>query len=249
MIHIYWREEKVRVYFDTSGESIAKHGYRKIPFKAPMNESLVSSTLLASEWDKASPFVNPMCGSGTIAIEAALLAINKAPGLMRNNFGFMHLKGFDEESWENYVRLAELQMKSPPEGLKIIATDLSKSALFAARSNAKTAGVEDLISFEQCDFRETPVPEEAGVIFLNPEYGERLGEEEMLKPIYTAIGDFFKQHCQGYTGFIFTGNLKLAKHIGLRTSARIPFFNAKIECRLLKYEMYRGSKKNKVETA
>ncbi|WP_420387753.1 THUMP domain-containing class I SAM-dependent RNA methyltransferase [Roseivirga sp.] len=245
VIHIYWKEEKVRIYFDTSGETISKHGYRKKPFKAPMNEALAASTILATEWDKQSPFVNPMCGSGTLAIEAALLAINKAPGLLRDNFGFMHIKGYDADSWANYVRLAELQVKQASAGVKIIASDLNRNALEAARDNARNAGVEDLITFEQGDFRETTVPEEAGTIMLNPEYGERLGEEEQLKEVYQAIGDFFKNKCQGYTGFIFTGNMNLAKTIGLRTSARIPFYNAKIECRLLKYELYRGTKKAK----
>ena len=245
VIHIYWREEKVRVYFDTSGQSISKHGYRRIPFKAPMNESLASSTILATEWDKKSPFLNPMCGSGTLAIEAAMMAINKAPGLLRDNFGFMHINGYDAEAWEGYKRLATLQIKPPVEGLKIIASDLSKNAIWSAKSNAKDAGVEHLITFEQCDFRESSVPEEAGVIMINPEYGERLGEEEQLKEVYTQIGDFFKSRCQGYTGYIFTGNMNLAKTIGLRTSARIPFYNAKIECRLLKYELYQGSKKSK----
>ncbi len=245
VIHLYWKEEKVRVYFDTSGESISKHGYRKIPFKAPMSESLAASTILASGWDKKSPFVNPMCGSGTLAIEAALMAINKAPGLMRDNFGFMHLKGYDADSWENYNRLARLQMKEAPTKLRIIASDLNKNAMFSAKNNARTAGVDHLIEFQHCDFRETIIPEEEGVIMVNPEYGERLGEEEELQEIYTALGDFFKANCQGYDAFIFTGNMNLAKQIGLRTSARIPFYNAKIECRLLKYEMYRGSKKAK----
>ncbi len=243
VVHIYWKEDKVRVYFDTSGNTISKHGYRKIPFKAPMNESLAASTLIASGWDKTSPFVNPMCGSGTMAIEAALMAINKAPGLMRENFGFMHIKGYDADSWEGYQRLAKLQIKE--SNVKIIASDLSKKALFAAQSNARTAGVEDLIEFVQCDFRETPVPQEPGSVFLNPEYGERLGEEKELESVYQAIGDFFKHKCLGYTGFVFTGNLNLAKRIGLRTSARIPFFNARIECRLLKYDLYSGTKKHR----
>ncbi|MBO6763153.1 MAG: class I SAM-dependent RNA methyltransferase, partial [Roseivirga sp.] len=151
----------------------------------------------------------------------------------------------DANSWADYQRLAKLQIKEPPAGLKIIASDMSKSALFCARGNAKTAGVEHLIEFEHGDFRETTVPDTDGVVMLNPEYGERLGEEEQLKEVYQAIGDFFKNKCQGYNGFIFTGNMNLAKSIGLRTSARIPFFNARIECRLLKYELYRGSKKAK----
>ena len=244
VIHLYWLEEKVRIYFDTSGNTIAKHGYRKIPFKAPMIESLASSTIIASGWDMRSHFINPMCGSGTLAIEAAMMATNTAPGMYREHFGFMFLKGYDEESWENYYRLASMQAKESLD-FKIIATDISKKALFAAKENAKLAQVDHLIEFHQCDFQETPIPDEPGVVFINPEYGERLGEEQILEGTYKQIGDFLKQKCQGYDGYIFTGNMNLAKFIGLRTSMRIPFMNAKIECRLLKYEMYRGTKKTK----
>ncbi len=242
VIHLYWRDDQVRLYFDTSGNTISKHGYRRIPFKAPMIESLAASTILASGWDKQSHFVNPMCGSGTLAIEAALMAINMAPGLIRENFGFMHLKGYDEDSWNGYRRLARLQVKKSPE-FKIIASDLNKNAIWSAKENAKTAGVDHLIDFELCDFRETPVPESPGVVMMNPEYGERLGADKDLEELYASIGDFFKQRCGGYTGFVFTGNLDLAKRIGLRTSSKIPFFNARIECRLLKYELYQGTKK------
>ncbi len=242
VIHLYWKEDQVRLYFDTSGNTISKHGYRRIPFKAPMIESLAASTIIASSWDKESHFINPMCGSGTLAIEAALMAINKAPGLLRENYGFMHLKGYDQDSWQGYQRLAKLQIKPTPK-FKIVASDMNKNAIWSAKQNAQTAGVDHLIDFELCDFRETPIPEAPGVVMMNPEYGERLGADKDLEEIYTAIGDFFKQRCKGYTGFVFTGNLNLAKRIGLRTSAKIPFFNARIECRLLKYELYQGTKK------
>lgn len=242
VIHLYWKEDQVRLYFDTSGNTIAKHGYRRIPFKAPMIESLAASTLLASGWDKQSHFVNPMCGSGTLAIEAALMAINMAPGLIRENFGFMHIKGYDEEAWNGYRRLARLQVKKSPE-FKIIASDLNKNAIWSAKENAKTAGVDHLIDFELCDFRETPLPEAPGIVMMNPEYGERLGADKDLEELYASIGDFFKQRCGGYTGVVFTGNLDLAKRIGLRTSSKIPFFNARIECRLLIYELYQGTKR------
>lgn len=244
VIHLYWKEDKVRIYFDTSGATISKHGYRQIPFKAPMIESLAASTIIASGWDKKSSFVNPMCGSGTLAIEAALMAINKAPGLMRQNFGFMHIKGYDKSAWEGYRRLAGLQVKEAPD-FKIVATDLSKNAMWAAHQNAKKAGVAGMIRFEFCDFRKTPVPIEPGVVMMNPEYGERLGADKDLESLYEAIGDFFKKSCQGYTGFVFTGNLSLAKRVGLRASARTPFFNGRIECRLLKYELYQGTKRIK----
>ena len=246
VVHLYWKEDRVRLYFDTSGNTISKHGYRKIPFKAPMIESLAASTIIASGWDRKSPFVNPMCGSGTLAIEAALMALNQAPGLLRENFGFMHLKGYDEESWEGYQRLAKLQTRETI-GFKIVASDISKQALAAARENASIAGVDHLIEFVQCDFRETPIPKENGVVMINPEYGERLGADKDLEMIYEAIGDFFKQKCKGYRGYVFTGNLNLAKKIGLRASRRVEFYNASIEARLLEYELYEGSKRKKQE--
>ncbi len=242
VIHVYWKEDRVRLYFDTSGNTISKHGYRKIPFKAPMIESLAASTILASGWDMESPFVNPMCGSGTLAIEAALMATKSVPGLIRNNYGFMHINGYDEESWKGYQRLAGLQKKEGVD-FKIIASDISSEALRAARTNAKLAGVDHLIEFVKCDFRETPIPKENGVIMMNPEYGERLGADKDLELLYSQIGDFFKQKCQGYKGYVFTGNLELAKRIGLRTSRRVEFFNARIESRLLEYELYQGSKR------
>ncbi len=244
VIHLYWKDDKVRLYFDTSGNTISKHGYRKIPFKAPMIESLASSAILASGWDMASSFVNPMCGSGTLAIEAALMATKSAPGLIRNNYGFMHINGYDESSWKGFKRLAGLQKKVDLD-FKIIASDMSNEALRAARENAKLAGVEHLIEFVKCDFRETPIPKENGVIMLNPEYGERLGADKDLELIYAEIGDFFKKHCQGYMGYVFTGNLDLAKKVGLRASRRVEFFNARIDSRLLEYQLYQGSQKHK----
>lgn len=125
---------------------------------------------------------------------------------------------------------------------KIIATDRDPNAVKAARKNAQTAGVDHLIQFETCDFRKTPLPDGKGVVVMNPPYGERLGEAGKLKGLYSDIGDFFKQECTNYTGYVFTGNLELAKHIGLRTSSRTKFFNSTIDCRLLEYELYEGSK-------
>jgi len=126
---------------------------------------------------------------------------------------------------------------------RIIATDISPEAVRAARKNAATAGVDHLIDFSPCGYSETWVPEGGGVVMVNPEYGERLGEVKELETIYTGIGDFFKQKCKGYMGYIFTGNLELAKKVGLRTKRRIHFFNSNIECRLLEYDLYEGSRK------
>lgn len=242
VIFLHWKVSDCSIYIDTSGETIAKHGYRKLPFKAPMQESLAAATILASRWDKNSHFVNPMCGSGTLAIEAAMIAIDKAPGLLRENFGFMHVKGYDAAIWKGLKAEALNKVKSQLD-FQIIASDISPLAIDAARKNAAFAGVDHLITFETCDFQETTVPEGGGVAFFNPEYGERLGEEEALLETYQKIGDFFKKKCQGYFGYIFTGNLKLAKNVGLKTKRKMEFYNSKIDCRLLEYELYSGTRR------
>jgi 23S rRNA G2445 N2-methylase RlmL len=245
VIHLFWKEERAEAFLDTSGETLAKHGYRKIPGKAPMLEALAAATVMATKWDKNSPFVNPMCGSGTLAIEAALLATNRRPGLYRKNYSFMHVKGYEAPMYEKEFAELVAQIKEVP-GLEIIATDISDDAVKVARTNADIAGVAELMRFARCDFAATEIPENKnGVVYFNPEYGERLGEVSALEETYARIGDFMKKKCQGYRGYIFTGNLDLAKKIGLKASRRIEFYTAKLDCRLLEYELYSGTKREK----
>jgi putative N6-adenine-specific DNA methylase len=243
VVHLFWRDEAAEIFLDTSGETLAKHGYRKIPGKAPMLEALAASTVMATKWDQTSPFINPMCGSSTLAIEAAMLATNRRPGLFRENYSFMHIMGYERSMYEVERSKLDEQVKQI-EGLNIIATDISEDAINISKINAGAAGVEDLIDFAVCDFEETPLPAEAGgVVFFNPEYGERLGEEKELQETYARIGDFLKKKCKGYTGYIFTGNLDLAKKIGLKAKRRIEFYTSKIDCRLLEYELYAGTRR------
>ena len=244
VVHLYWKGNICQVFLDTSGEPLSRRGYRMIPLKAPMQETLGAAVVLATGWTGDGNLINPMCGSGTLAIEAALIALERAPGLLRSNYGFMHLRGFDEPSWKILRRKIRAEAKDRLSG-RIIATDISQQAVEAAKKNAMTAGVERFIEFGICNFSETPVPSGGGAVVLNPEYGERLGETEKLKETYKNIGDFFKKKCQGYRGYLFTGNLDLAKKVGLRTNRRITFFNGPIECRLLEYDLYEGSKKSK----
>ncbi len=171
------------------------------------------------------------------AIEAALIGLNRASGILRDNFGFMHLKGFNKSLWDDLRAQAKKEAKKTLN-CRIIATDIRREAVEAARKNAATAGVEHLIEFGVCDYSGTPIPEGGGIVILNPEYGERMGKLKELENVYKGIGDFFKQKCRGYTGYIFTGNLDLAKKVGLRAKRRIQFFNGSIECRLLEYELY-----------
>jgi 23S rRNA G2445 N2-methylase RlmL len=243
VVHLYWKDDEVDVFLDTSGETLAKHGYRKIPGKAPMLEALAASTVLATKWDRKSPFVNPMCGSGTLAIEAALIATNRRPGLYRMNYGFMHILGYDEEVFFAERRILKDQIIKNIE-LDITASDISEDAVDVTRRNAKTAGVDQLIKFEVCDFEQTTVPDTGkGVVVFNPEYGERLGVHSKLELTYKRIGDFMKKSCKGYFGYIFTGNPDLAKKIGLKADKKIEFYNGKLDCRMLEYELYDGSRR------
>ncbi len=238
VIFIFWKNDRAQIYLDTSGESISRRGYRTETSAAPMQETLAAALILASKWNPGQHFVNPMCGSGTIAIEAALQALNKAPGLLRPNYGIKHILGFDEERW-NDLR-SDLKNKSNKdfEG-RIIATDHDVRAVNATRKNARTAGLDHLIEVEKCDFRETEIPSgDPGIIMLNPPYGDRIGNEKELEPTYEGIGDYFKQEATGWWGYVFTGNFDLAKKIGLRTNQRIEFYNSTIDARLLEYELY-----------
>jgi len=243
VIHLYWKESIAEIFIDTSGETLSKHGYRKIPGKAPMLEALAAATLIATKWDRKSPFINPMCGSSTLAIEAALLATNRRPGLYRSNYAFMHVVGFEKEMYQQQLQQLKDAVADVP-GLTIIATDISDDAVNISKINAGAAGVADKIQFATGDFETTNIPEgQNGVIYFNPEYGDRLGEAAELQITYGRIGDFLKKKCKGYTGYIFTGNLELAKKIGLKPSRRIEFYTSKIDCRLFEYELYAGTKR------
>jgi putative N6-adenine-specific DNA methylase len=244
VVNLYWKGDRCSVYIDTSGEPLSRRGYRKIPMAAPMQETLAAAVVIATGWNGSGHFVNPMCGSGTLAIEAALIALNRAPGLLRSNYGFMHIKGWNEQWWRE-LRAQAKKVAGKVLHSRIIATDISRKTVDAAKKNAETAGVAHLIEFAVCDYSETAVPQGSGIVIMNPEYGDRMGKIRELEGVYAGIGDFFKQKCGGYTGYIFTGNPDLAKKVGLRAKRRIPFFNSRIECRLLEYELYEGSRKNK----
>jgi 23S rRNA G2445 N2-methylase RlmL len=244
VIFFYWKGRSCSVYLDTSGEPLSKRGYRKIPWKAPMQETLAAGVIMAAGWDGRSNFINPMCGSGTLAIEAALIGTNSAPGLLRSNYAFRHLKGFNEAAWERMRKKARDEQREECRG-RIVATDSDPDAVAVAIKNAANAGVGQRIEFGVCDFSGTEVPGGGGVVVVNPEYGERLGAAKNLPAVYKRLGDFFKQRCGGYTGYVFTGDSGLAKAVGLRSKKRTVFYNGPIECRLLQYELYEGSRKSR----
>ena len=254
-VFVYWERNEVIIYLDTSGEPLSKRGYRKIPGSAPMQETLAAACLMAMHWDKKSPFLSPMCGSGTPAIEAAMMALNKAPGALKGHFAFQSIKGYSriipgetapriaprqhigaspEQIWKEIV--LDAKNEEVTEGIpKIIATDISPEAVENAHTNAIAAGVAPYIEFKDCDFAETPIPQDKGCIFFNPEYGIRLGTVEELAPIYERIGTFMNEKCAGWTGGLITGNPDLARLVNLYYKTRVPFFNGPIDCRLFIY--------------
>jgi len=248
VVHLYWQNDRYRIFADTSGEPLSRRGYRKIPLTAPMQETLAAAVIMATGWTGDGPFVNPMCGSGTLAIEAAMIARRRPPGLLRENFGFLHLQGFDDDLWQR-VRLQARKEERKEFPGRIIATDISAEAVRAAAINAGRAKMARHIRFQTCDYAATPIPREKGVVVLNPPYGQRLGEDEDLARLYEGMGDFFKARCQGGRGYIFTANLELAKRVGLRTSRRLIFYNGELESRLLEYELYEGSKRREEQSA
>ncbi len=242
VVNLFWKKDKAWVYLNTSGLKLSDRNYRKMPHKAPLRESLAAGIIMATGYDGSQDIVLPMCGSGTLAIEAALIAMNKPAGSLRSNFGFKHVKVFDEQIWEEIRNNIRKTVRKDGLPKRIIATDIDGQAIEAAKQNAKTAGVEQLIEFDVCDFADTKVPEGDGIVVMNPEYGLRLGKLEQLEKDYKRIGDFYKNKCAGYTAYLLCGNKQLSGKIGLKASRRMVFYNGKIECRLLKYELYQGKK-------
>ena len=242
VVNLFWKKDNAWLYLNTSGTKLSDRNYRKMPHMAPLRESLAAGLLMAAGYDGSQHAVFPMCGSGTFAIEAAMMATNKAPALLRNNFGFQHVMQCDPDTWQT-LRNDTKKQSSKSCDKQIIATDIDPKAVEAAKQNAKTAGVDHLIQFDTCDFEKTQVPEGEGIVMLNPEYGLRLGDTKELEKDYKRIGDFFKQKCPGYTGYIFSGNMNLIGKVGLVAAGnKMTFFNGNIKCRLAKYELYKGSK-------
>jgi len=266
-VFVYWERNEGIIYLDTSGEPLSKRGYRKIPGSAPMQETLAAACLMSRDGKGDRPFVSPMCGSGTPAIEAAMLAMNKAPGALKSHFAFQSIKGYTrilpgekaprvaprqkagatpEQIWKEM--LLDAKAAERREGIPaIIATDISPEAVGNAQINAHAAGVFDAIEFVPCDFAQTPIPDAKGTIFFNPEYGIRLGTYEELAPIYARMGEFMRAKCAGWQGSVITGSPELAKCIDLIYQKRVPFFNGPIDCRLFIYDGCQA--KNAAESA
>ena len=241
-ISLHLVQNQATVYLDSSGESLHKRGYRQQTGEAPLNEVLAAGILQLSGWDRNSPLIDPLCGSGTLAIEAALLARNIAPILLGREFAFSKWPDFNRELFRSVYDEAIAAANDSLE-FPIVGSDIDKAMINIARENAKWAGVLDDIQFNVCSFEVAKPPAENTTLVTNPPYDERL-KVERTAGLYRRIGDTLKQNFAGCTAWLLTGNLSAAKQIGLRSSQRITLFNGPIECRLLKFDLYAGSRKD-----
>ncbi len=240
-INVHLSDNIATLALDSSGESLHKRGYRKQQGEAPLNETLAAGMIMLSGWDRNSPLTDLMCGSGTILIEAALMARNIAPGIFRNEFGFERWNDFDSELWEK-VLLDAREKEKKKTGFTITGIDRTPSAITNARENAADAGVGDDIDFNQMPFEHYTPPVSKQTIISNPPYGGRITDDDLFE-LYKQIGDQLKKKFQGSRAWILTANKEAAKYIGLHPSRKIQLYNGALECRFLKFELYEGSKK------
>lgn len=233
-INLYMNRNDVTVHVDSSGDSLHKRGYRTEAGEAPINEVLAAGIILLTGWDRATTLVDPMCGSGTLVIEAARLARNIAPGILRR-FAFERWKDYDRKLHSEIDREAR-ETEREPLPFEIVGSDWDPRVTEMARQNVRNAGVEQGVRIETVEFAELEPPPPPGVVVMNPPYDERIKVNAVAR-LYRQIGDTLKHRFGGYAAHVLTGNLEAAKHVGLRTSRRISLFNGPIECRLLRYEI------------
>ena len=234
--HIHISHDDCSLSLDSSGESLHKRGYKMAATEAPINEVLAAGMILMSGWDGKTDFIDPMCGSGTIAIEAALIALNMAPGLFRTSFAFEKWKDFDRDLFETIYNDDSAER---PFEHDIIARDKDPKAINIAKANAKAAGLQDYIKFEVADFKDFKPISAPAVMITNPPYGERLNDEHLLE-LYAMIGERLKHAFQGGQAWIISYHFECFDKIGLKPSAKIPLFNGALPCELRKYEIFSG---------
>ncbi|MGZ5090013.1 MAG: THUMP domain-containing class I SAM-dependent RNA methyltransferase [Burkholderiales bacterium] len=242
-IHAFLTASEFTLYVDTSGEPLFKRGYRVSAGEAPLRENLAAGILRLVSWQPGTPLLDPMCGSGTSLCEAALIAMDRAPGLDRS-FGFEKLQIFDSEAWNTLKRAAYSRIHVPAD-LAIYGSDRYGEALKLARMNLTALKVEDHVVLKQADILEMPAPAASGALITNPPYGVRLQDQDAVAALYPKMGDALKKKYAGWTAYIFTADLRLAKLIGLAPSRRTPLYNGALECRLFEFRLVSGSMRKK----
>ena len=242
-LHIY--RNKCDVSLDSSGMSLHKRGYRQAIAEAPLSEVLAAGLILLSGWDKKSNFIDAMCGSGTLLIEAALIANNMAPGQYRDTFGFMRWNDYDNDLWNKMVNA------SMNEGVefehRIVGSDISERNLAAAKTNIRSARLHKDIDLVVSPFDTFEPPDGPGILIMNPPYGERIQVDDIIG-LYQSIGDRLKNRYSGFDAWIISADLQALKYIGLKPTAKLPVFNGQLECRFVHFSIYQGSKRARANT-
>jgi putative N6-adenine-specific DNA methylase len=236
-INVHIRNDFCTVSLDSSGKSLHRRGYRPAVGAAPLKESLAAALIELSGWQPDQMFYDPLCGSGTLPIEACLKSLNIAPGLFRESFGFETWRDFDLSLLEKLIAEAEA-CQLDTLSASIWGSDNNEDVIEQASVNAVNSGVENHIYFSQIELADVAAPADSGVLFCNPPYGERLGKNSDLGAFYKLLGDVMKQRFKGWTAFVLSGNKELAKYIGLKSSQRIAVYNGTLPCQLMKYELY-----------
>ena len=242
-VYAFFTPDAVTFYLDTSGEPLFKRGFKREASAASIKENLAAGLLLLSGWEPGTPLLDPMCGAGTILLEAADMALNRAPGRSRR-FAFEHYRDFDAALWQRIKAEAKAKEK-PLTHLPIFGADQDRWVLDKARNNLAAAGYADAIELKVSDVLDLKPPTPVGTIVTNPPYGERIGEAEELAEWYPLLGDWLKQNFAGWEAWVISGDPLLPKLFGLKASRRIPLFNGPIETRFLQYKVIAGSMKAK----
>lgn len=235
-IHAFLEGTRATLYLDTSGEPLFKRGWRSGAGEAPLRENLAAGIVMLSGWRPGEPLLDPMCGAGTLLVEAAAMARARAPGAKRA-FGFEKLLVFDAPAWTN----VKGESRPSASHLELFGSDSDPQAIASARRNLASAGVERWVKLEQADVLERAAPAPAGVMIANPPYGERMGDADELARFYPKLGDALKQRFAGWRCYFFTADLRLPKLIRLEPSRRTPLWNGALECRLYRFDIVSGS--------
>lgn len=235
--NLHIQQDHVTISLDSSGETLHKRGYKNLTHEAPMSEVLAAGLIMLTGWDKKELFYDPMCGSGTLPIEAASIANQIAPGLIRSDFGFKHWKDYDVQLYKQIILQAAANVKS--SSAKIIGSDISKHSVEMAAFHANQAKLHDQISFFVKDFHDAEPPAQKGTMIINPPYGERL-KQEQINEFYKAIGNTLKRKYAGFKVWIFSSNLEAIKFVGLKPSAKFKLKNGPLDCAFHCFEISEG---------
>jgi len=238
-IHVFLTRDAATFYLDTSGEPLFKRGWRIASGDAPLRENLAAGILKLAGWAPPAPLFDPMCGSGTFLVEAAMMALDIAPGLDRA-FGFEKLRNFDAAAWQS-LREDARRRRKPIQRLAIHGSDKSGNTLALARVNLSAAGLSEAVQLKQMDILDGSPPTQTGIMVMNPPYGERLGSDAELRAFYPKLGDVLKKRYAGWSAYILSADMQLPKLIGLKASRRTPLYNGALECRLFEYKLIAGS--------